>query len=121
MQILTTQLTEDGLTVFEEQIIEMQPASFSSGDLATMMGDTEACKRFFFAELPPDTRTGFAPFARRQICVCLSGQLELILPDESSTVLVAGSVWRTENLSGEGHSYAVTGDAPARVLVVQLD
>jgi len=81
----------------------------------------EACKRFMFLELPMGWSKEFVYTDRRQLCVCLSGQLRFETSDGSIATLSPGDVWRYQDKDMTGLMAEVVGEDPVTCLLVQLD
>ncbi len=123
MKILTVFNDTKGATRFGEDKIE-----FQAGNIGVMPGlarnsSTETCKRFYWTEMNPGFSSGKDFAARRQVCVLLSGQIEIQTVDGEVRALAPGDVVRLEDTAYEapGRSMRVLGDVAARVLVVQLE
>ena len=121
MQIYTLRENQYGETVFEQENLALRGSGTMMSEVSTLVSDPENCERFFFAELPPGTSTGFAPATRKQFCVCLSGRFDVEIASEQRLELGAGDVLRLENTSGSGHAYTVKGENAVKLLIVQME
>jgi len=86
-----------------------------------LLSPHETCKRFMFLELPVGWSKEFVYTDRRQVCVCLSGQLRFETSDGSVASLSSGDVWRYRDKDTMGLTSKVVGEDPVTCLLVQLD
>jgi len=86
-----------------------------------LLSRDETCKRFMFLELPIGWSKEFVYTDRRQLCVCLSGQLRFKTSDGSIATLSTGDVWRYRDKDTTGLTAEVVGEDPVTCLLVQLD
>lgn len=121
MQIYTLREDENGGAVFGQSKKTLRGNGNMMSDVSTLVSDAESCERYFFAELPPGTSTGFAPATRMQLCICLSGQLEVEASGDAKLVLGPGDVLWLDNTSGSGHAYSVKSEDPVKLLIVQTN
>ena len=120
LDITTFVAGDEGRAELSEQTIElMQGDHRNLGQL--LLSQHEACKRFMFLELPIGWSKEFVYTDRRQICVCLSGQLRFKTSDGSIATLSTGDVWRYRDKDTTGLTAEVEGEDPVTCLLVQLD
>lgn len=120
MKMLKVFNDAEGETRFGQETIELRagPLHVSSRNSAP-----EACKRFYFSELSPGYQSTNDFAGRRQVCVLISGQLELRTTNDEAIVFEPGAIVRLEDTAYEspGRSMRVIGNEPARILFVQLE
>lgn len=123
MKILTVVNDTNGKTRFGEETVEFRVGNIGQLPGTARNSPTETCKRFYLTEMDPGYSSTKDFSARRQVCVVLSGHLEVRSAEGDVRVLVPGDVVRLEDTAFEapGRSMCVQGDAPARVLVLQLE
>lgn len=123
MKLLTVYNDPKGQTRFGEEEVELRAGISAQVSGTSRMSSAESCKRFYVTEMAPGyaSRNDFA--SRRQICVLLSGRLEVRLNDGEARAVEPGDLVRLEDTAYDNpaRSMLVVGDEPARVLVLQLE
>ena len=123
MEIVTFQNDNAGGTVFGRETVTLQPGLSDFLATSPLMSAAQPCKRYFFSELAAGyySRKDFS--SRRQICVLLSGELEVTSTEGQTERFVAGDVLRLDDTDFQtpGRTVRVTGECPARILSVQID
>jgi len=123
MEIVTFQNDSAGGTVFGRETVTLQPGISDFLSTSPLMSAAQPCKRYFFSELAAGyySRKDFS--SRRQICVLLSGEIELTSSSGDVKHFVAGDVILLEDVEYEppGRAMRITSEHAARVLAVQID
>lgn len=106
--------------VFQEEKIELK---FDDHQVQgrPKMSSHELCERFVFLEWPVGWNKEVQNTDRRQIGVCLSGQLRFETSDGCLHDFFAGDSWRLRDIGVEGLNASVIGDQPVKCLIVQID
>ncbi|NHQ75789.1 hypothetical protein HAT86_15155 [Roseovarius gahaiensis] len=123
MRIVTFLNDGNGGTKLGYKPVELHgPENFLSGT-SLMMSDSYPCKRYFFSEIPPGYSSSKDFSSRRQLCVLLSGEIELTSSTGDVQNFVAGNVILLEDVDYErpGRTIRITSEYAARVLAIQLD
>lgn len=123
MKFLKVYNTSNGQTRFGEVEVELRAGIDDKVSGTSRISPSETCKRFYFHELRPGYASGNDFASRRQVCVLLSGRLELRLIDGEKRMVGPGDLVRLHDTAYEcpGRSMRVIGDEPARLLVLQLE
>lgn len=123
MKFLKVYNDPEGRTRFGEGELELREGINDQGSGISRMSSSEACRRFYVTEMGPGYASSNDFASRRQICVLLSGQMEIHLSDGEKRAVEPGDLVRLEDTAYEvpGRSMHVVGNAPARVLVIQLE
>lgn len=122
MQIVTFSNDGKGGTKFGHEKVDLH-TGLNTLATAPMMSPAQSCKRYFFMELPLGHASIRDFSCRSQICVLLSGELELMSSTGDVERFEAGAVMRLDDTDYEnpGRAIRVIGDQPARILTVQLE
>ena len=120
MKMMTVFNDPEGETRFGEETVDLRAGPMH---VEARHSAPEACKRFYFSELSPGYTSSDDFAGRRQVCVLISGQLEVRTTNDEASVIEPGAVVRLEDTGYEmpGRSMRVIGNEPVRVLVVQLE
>ena len=123
MRITTFSNDGQGGTHFGDERVELRGSYNDFLEAALMMSGSRLCKRYFFSELPPGFSSSKDSSSRRQLCVLLSGEIELTSSTGDVRQFVAGDVILLEDIDYEppGRAIFIKGEHPARVLSVQID
>lgn len=123
MKCLTVYNDAKGQTRFGEMEVELRAGIDDNVSGTSRISPSETCKRYYFHELRPGYASSNDFASRRQICVVLSGRIELRLNDGETRMIGPGDLVRLDDTAyeGPGRSMRVIGDEPARVLVLQLE
>jgi len=123
MRIATFSNDGKGGTVFGEEAVDLHTGLSDFLATSPMMSSAQPCKRYFFTELAPGFTSSKDFSSRRQLCVLLSGDVELISSAGDVERLSAGAVIRLDDTDYEnpGRAIRVVGDQAARILSVQID
>jgi hypothetical protein len=106
---------EDGQSHFAEGTIDLAPGA--RGDA---LSDAFPIVAVSVHETDADPRLGWHTDAARQLVITLSG--ELTFETEDGTFRLApGDILLTEETSGRGHNWRLTGDRPWRRVYAVLD
>jgi len=120
LDITTFVAGDEGRAELSEQAIELKQGDHQIlGHL--LLSQPETCKRFVFLELPVGWSKEYVFTDRRQLCVCLSGQLRFKTTDGSIATFSPGDVWRYQDKDTTGLTAEVVGEDPVTCLLVQLD
>lgn len=123
MRITTFSNDGKGGTKFGHEAVDLNVGLSDFLATSPMMSSAQSCKRYFFTELPPgySSRKDFS--SRRQLCVLLSGEIELTSTTGDVQHFVAGDVILLEDVDYElpGRMMRITSEHAARVLAVQID
>lgn len=120
IDITTFVLGDEGLAEILAEAIELRQGDHSVLG-QPLLSKHETCKRFMFLELPVGWNKGFVYTDRRQIGVCLSGQLHFQTSDGLIANLSPGKVWQFKDKDAKGITAEVIGNEPVKCLIVQLD
>lgn len=114
---------EDGASKFGTETVTLQSGAEHFQKNIVFFSPVESCKRFFFAQLPVGFSDNQAFAGRRQLCVVLSGRVEIGTPDGEFIGLGVGETVLLEDtaIATQLRSVQVVGDEPALILVVQLE
>lgn len=123
MRITTFSNDGEGGTTFGNEKVELRGSYNDVLGEYLMLSGSRSCKRYFFSELPPGFSSSKDFSSRRQLCVLLSGEIELTSSSGDVRHFVAGDVILLEDIDYEppGRTIRITGEHPARVLSVQID
>lgn len=123
MRITTFSNDGKGGTKFGHEAINLNVGLSDFLATSPMMSSAQPCKRYFFTELPPGYSSSKDFSSRRQLCVLLSGEVELRSSAGDVEQLSAGAVLRLDDTDYENPSreIRVIGDQAARILAVQID
>jgi len=123
MEIVTFINDSEGGTLFGHETVTLHLGNSDFLSASPLMSDANPCKRYFFTELPSGFYSSKDFSSRRQICVLLSGELEIMATDGHKECFVAGDVLRLEdtNFQTPGRTARVTSECPARILNVQIE
>lgn len=123
LEIVKVFSTEDGVSRFASETVRLKSGAGQFQEDSTMMSPAESCKRYFFVKLPAGFSDEQAFAGRRQLCVLLSGRVEIGTPDGEAIGFGAGETVMLEDTeaTAPGRSVKVVGDEPALILTVQLD
>jgi len=123
MEIVTFQNASAGGTVFGRETVTLQPGISDFLATSPLMSAAHPCKRYFFSELPPGYHSSKDFSSRRQLCVLLSGEIEVMSTEGQTERFEAGDVLRLDDTDFQtpGRTVRVTGDGPARILSVQIE
>ncbi len=123
LEILKVCSAEDGGSKFAFETIPLQSGSEQFQKETVLMSPTEICKRYFFVRLPVGFSDEQAFAARRQLCVLLSGRVEIGTPDGEVIGFGVGETVILEDTvhTVPGRCVKVVGDEPALILTVQLE
>jgi len=120
IDITTFVAGEEGRAGLSDEAIELKQGDHHIlGQL--LLSQHENCKRFMFLELPVGWSNEFVYTDRRQLCVCLSGQLRFKTGDGSIATFSTGDVWRYRDKDTTGLTAEVVGEDPVTCVLVQLD
>ena len=121
LSILEILAGEDGLSRFDKSLVEFRSGDHALGEKMPKMSTHENCKLVVFIELP----SGFSSQTRSadidQMVVCLSGKLSIATIDGETQNLVPGDVARLRKVESSTYTMSVVSDAPAHLMVVQLE
>jgi len=123
MRIVTFFNDGNGGTQFGSKPVELHgPENDIEGTSLTMSG-SRPCKRYFFSEIPPGFSSSTDFSSRSQLCVLLSGEIELTSSSGDVKHFVAGDVILLEDVDYDppGRMMRITSEHAARVLAVQID
>lgn len=122
MQIATFSNDDKGGTVFGQVKLDLQKG-LNTQATAAMMSSAQSCKRYFFMELPPGYASNKDFSCRSQLCVLLSGEVELTSSAGEVQRFDIGAVIRLDDTDYEnpGRAIRVVGDQAARILSVQIE
>lgn len=122
MKILTVYNTSNGEVRFGEEELELRAGINDQVVGMSRMSSSETCKRYYVTELGPGYSSNNDFATRSQICVVLSGRIEVSLNTGEVRELGPGDLVRLEDTAYDapGRSMRVIGDVPAQVLVLQL-
>ncbi|WP_297771260.1 hypothetical protein [uncultured Roseovarius sp.] len=123
MRITTFSNDGKGGTRFGHETLDLHAGLSDFLANSPMMSSAQTCKRYFFTELPAGYSSSKDFSSRRQLCVLLSGELELISSAGDVETFAVGDVIRLDDTDYEtpGRAIRVTGENPARILAVQID
>lgn len=123
MEIVTFKNDGKGGTLFDRDDVKLQLGVSDFLANSPLMSSAQPCKRYFFSELPAGYYSSKDFSSRRQLCVLLSGELELMSSGGQTERFVAGDVLRLEDTDYQtpGRTIRVVSDTPARFLSVQLE
>ena len=123
MRIATFLNDGQGGTKLGEEKVELRGSYNDVLGASLMLSGSRPCKRYFFSELPPGFSSSNDFSSRRQLCVLLSGEIELKSSTGDVRHFVAGDVILLEDIDYEppGRAIFIKGEHPARVLSVQID
>ena len=123
MEIVTFKNDNEGGTFFSGETITLQFGVNNFLTASPLLSTAHTCQRYFFSELPPGYQSGGDFSSRRQICVLLSGELEVMSTGGETKYFVAGDVLRLEDTNFQilGRTLRVTSKDPARILNVQIE
>ncbi|HKK31710.1 MAG TPA: hypothetical protein VKA18_15100 [Alphaproteobacteria bacterium] len=123
MEIVTFKNDSEGGTVFDRETVTFQLGMSDFLAASPLISAAQSCKRYFFSELPQGYYSSKDFSSRRQICVLLSGELEVMSTGGQTERFVAGDVLRLEdtNFQIPGRTVRVTSECPARILNVQIE
>src|SRR6056297_3026557 len=123
MRITTFSNDGKGGTEFGHEAINLNVGLSDFLATSPMMSSAQPCKRYFFSEIPPGYSSSKDFSSRRQLCVLLSGEIELTSSTGDVQNFVAGNVILLEDVDYErpGRTIRITSEYAARVLAIQLD
>ena len=123
MRITTFSNDGKGGTKFGHETVELHAGLSDFLTNSPMMSTAQTCKRYFFTELPPGYSSSNDFSSRRQLCVLLSGDLQLISTSGDVESFATGDVILLDDTDYEtpGRKIRVTGEQAARILSVQID
>lgn len=123
MRIMTFSNDGKGGTQFGHQMVDFQSGLSGFVVSSQMMSAARPCKRYFFTELPPGFASTKDFSSRSQLCVLLSGEVELSSSTGDTERLSAGGVMLLDDTDYENPSreIRVLGDEAAHILVVQTE
>ncbi|EDM72299.1 hypothetical protein RAZWK3B_08616 [Roseobacter sp. AzwK-3b] len=123
MRIATFSNDGEGGTKLGHETVELRAGLSDFLATSPMMSSAEPCKRYFYTELPSGYVSSKDFSSRRQLCVLLSGEVELTSSAGHVERFNAGAVIRLEDTDYEnpGRAIRVIGDQAARILSVQVE
>jgi len=123
MRIATFSNDGKGGTRFGHDTVELNAGLSDFLATSPMMSSAQPCKRYFFTQLPSGFSSSKDFSARRQICVLLSGEVELTSSAGEVERFNAGAVIRLDDTDYEnpGRSIRVIGDQAAHILSLQVE
>jgi len=123
MRIATFSNDGEGGTKLGHETVELRAGLSDFLATSPMMSSAEPCKRYFYTELPSGYASSKDFSSRRQLCVLLSGEVELTSSAGHVERFNAGAVIRLEDTDYEnpGRAIRVIGDQAARILSVQVE
>ena len=74
-----------------------------------------------FLSLPPDWNEPIHPTPKKQMLVCLAGDVRVTASDGEEREISAGDVWLMEDIVGKGHHTRVTSATEFEAIIVQLE
>jgi len=123
MQITTIINDGKGGTTFGKDEIRLQLGMSEFLSNSPLMSPAQPCKRYFFSELPAGYYSSKDFSSRRQLCVLLSGEVEIMSSGGQTERFGAGDVLRLEDTDYQspGRTIHVVSAQVARILSVQLE
>lgn len=107
--------SQNGQSHFAEGVIALAP-----GVRGDALSKTFPVGTVSFQETDADPRLGWHTDAARQLVITLSGELSFETPDGAFQIK-PGDILFTEDTSGQGHNWKLTGGSPWRRLYAVLD
>lgn len=123
MRITTFSNDGQGGTQFGHDTVDLHAGLSDFLATSPMMSSAQPCKRYFFTELPAGFASSKDFSSRRQLCVLLSGELELISSAGDAERFNVGAVIRLDDTDYDnpGRAIRVTDDQAALILSVQIE
>lgn len=123
MDILKVSNSEQGGTQIGRETVDLKSGSNDFLRNSLSISTSSNCSRYFFSELPVGYSSERDFAAKKQLCVLLSGRVEIGTSDRDATEVEVGDVilLADTDYRSPSRSIRVIGNRPARILTVQLE
>ena len=110
----------DGESHFEDVSVNVAPVDFAPPAPPLNMAAPLEAERTILCAFPAAWVGDWHPTPRRQFCILLSGELEVIVSDGEKRWFPTGSLILLEDTAGKGHFTRVAGGTGVDAVFVQL-
>ena len=121
LKVLTLFTGQDGSVQHADREVNFRHGDSGLAQTCAGLSSWQKCRNCLFIELVPGFKSSepIADFA--QLAVCLSGQLELTLNDNSTRNIGPGDVMQLDRETHSRHELCVLGSEPVYLLMVFME
>jgi hypothetical protein len=120
MQYTRVYADDAGESHFEDVVVPMSPVTYAPPAPPVDLSTPEPASAVVFLSAPPGWDGDWHPSPRRQLAICLAGEVEVEMSDGKVRRFGPSAVTLSEETTGKGHRSRIGGELAALLAVMQL-